>query len=294
MPTRRCDRLAEVSGLFHTGGTAHLRGRGAVAFHLDVADLAVARRALATLRTLRVACEIRSYPRRAFDRATRYEIHIDGTVEALAVLGEAGVVGAAGQPLSRPPGRVVARPCCRSAYLRGAFLGGGTVSGPRDLHVEIRTPARAGAAFVGSVATAVGAHLRVVERASHAVAYATGREGVAALLAAAGAVGAVVALEEHALVAGLRADANRLANADHANLLRSAQAAARQLAAIDRLRARGVLASLTGPLSEAAALRQRHPSLSLSELAARAAPPLAKPTLARRLAALVRAAEDGD
>ena len=44
-----------------------------------------------------------------------------------------------GLPLDRPPGRVVARACCRAAYLRGAFLGGGSLSGPRSPHLELRT-----------------------------------------------------------------------------------------------------------------------------------------------------------
>jgi hypothetical protein len=38
VPDRRCDRLAELSALFHTAGTVHLLGRGAVSFHLDQAE----------------------------------------------------------------------------------------------------------------------------------------------------------------------------------------------------------------------------------------------------------------
>ena len=35
-PSNECDRLAELSGLFHVAGRAHLRGRGSVDVHLDV------------------------------------------------------------------------------------------------------------------------------------------------------------------------------------------------------------------------------------------------------------------
>ena len=51
-PKRGCDRLAELSGLFHVAGRAHLRGRGGVDVHLDVASSTVARRAFALLRAL--------------------------------------------------------------------------------------------------------------------------------------------------------------------------------------------------------------------------------------------------
>jgi len=70
-PERRCDRLAEISALFHTAGTVHLLGRGAMSFHLDLAESAVARRAYSILKELRVTSEIRTYHRRSFDRAAR-------------------------------------------------------------------------------------------------------------------------------------------------------------------------------------------------------------------------------
>ena len=85
--------------------------------------------------------------------------------------------------------------------------------------------------------------------------------------------------------------ANRLANADHANLVRAGRAAHAQLQAIRRLEERGLLDDLPAPLREAAELRVRHPSLSLRELARRARPPLTKASLHRRLSRLVRLAE---
>ena len=71
-PNNDCDRLAELSGLFHAAGSVHLRGRGEVAVHLDVAGSAVARRAFSLLRGFGVTSEIRTYRQRAFARATRY------------------------------------------------------------------------------------------------------------------------------------------------------------------------------------------------------------------------------
>jgi hypothetical protein len=92
-------------------------------------------------------------------------------------------------------------------------------------------------------------------------------------------------------VAGTRARANRLANADHANLVRTSRSARRQLAAVERLRADDDLASLPDPLREAAELRLRHPTASLRELAARAEPPATKAAMHRRLRRLVELAE---
>ncbi len=290
-PRRRCDRLAEISALFHTAGTVHLRGRGAVAFHLDLGSSAAARRAFALLAELRVPAEIRTYTMQSFGRSTRFQLHVDGAEHTLETLAQAGVLDDDHRPLARPPGHVVARSCCRGAYLRGAFLGGGSLTGPRSPHLEVRTPTAAGASFLRSVASVEEVRLKVGERSSHARAYAKGWEEIEGYLLAAGVVDAVLVLEERSVVAEMRAEANRLANADHANLVRTARAAQRQLEAVRRLRASGELETLPERLREAAALRLRHPTMSLRELAERASPPATKAGMQRRLAKVVAIAE---
>ena len=281
-PSRRCCTLAELSALFHASGAWHLRD-GNVTVELDLSTAAAARRAFALLREHGVRSELRTYRRRSFDGATRYQLR----AEAGETLYEAGVLSRTGAPLERPPKRVIGRSCCRSAYLRGAMLGGGSLSGPRDPHFELRTATRAGAEFLAAVAARDELALSVAERRTHAVAYAKGHDAIRDLLAAAGAGGVALRLEEYAVVAATRAHANRLANADEANLERTAAAAHRQLEAIRTL---GV-DSLPPTLAEIAELRLRHPTASLSELAAKARPPLTKAAAARRLYAIVSLVE---
>jgi cell division protein WhiA len=278
-PARECDRLAELSGLFHVAGRAHLRGRGSVDVHLDVASSTVARRAFALLRALGITSEIRTYPRRAFDKATRYQLHVEGSEDAHATLLRAGVLDRSHRPLALPPRRVVGRRCCAAAYLRAALLGSGTLSGPREPHLEIRTAEADGARFLATLAARLGAELRVQQRGSHATAYAKGTEAIADVLVAAGAVDLVLALEEQAVLAATRADANRLANADHANLVRTGRAAHAQLEALKRLN----VDALPDELREIAILRLRHPTASTAELARRCKPGLSKASAYRRL-----------
>jgi hypothetical protein len=290
VPRRPCDRLAELSALFHTAGSLHLRGRGEVSVHLDLATGAVARRAFALLKDFGVTSEIRTYRRSAFGRETRYQLHVDGDARALQTLHEAGVVSPRLAPLERPPRRVVGRACCRGAYIRGALLGGGSLSGPRSPHLEVRTAGPGGAAFVADLAAVEGVRMGVVERAGHAAAYAKGRDAIEGVLAAAGAGDTALLLEEQAVVGEARSRANRLANADHANLVRAGRAAHAQLLAARRLERTGELERLSPPLREAAELRLRHPSLSLAELARKCRPPTTKATAHRRLRKIVRLA----
>ena len=285
-PTSDCDRLAELSGLFHVAGSVHLRGRGEVALHLDLVSSAVARRAFALLRAFDVESEIRTYQRAAFDRATRYQLHVEGTRLAYATLHRAGVLDSSHRPIDHPPQRVVAKRCCRGAYLRGALLGAGSLSGPLDPHLEIRTAEIEGAHFLAAVAERTGAELHVLERARHAVAYAKGTETIADALIAAGAAEVVLVLEERSVVSATRADANRRANADHANLVRTSRAAHTQIDAVRRLD----VDALPDDLRELALLRLRHPTASIAELARRCRPPASKASAARRLRRLIELA----
>jgi DNA-binding protein WhiA len=286
-PPRDCDRLAELSALFHFAGRLHLLGRGDVTLHLDVASPAVARRAFALLRSFGVRSEIRTYRRRAFGQETRYQLHVDG---GLDVLRDAGVVDARLAPRERPPKRVLGRGCCRAAYLRGALLASGSVSGPPSPHLEVRSESLAGAETVAAAAAEEGAELRVSRRGEQSLAYAKGIDRIAGVLAVAGANDAALGLQERAVVGWTKARANRLANADHANLVRSGRAAHAQLEAVRRLQRSRRLGELSPRLREIAELRVKHPSLSLRELGAKCKPPATKATAHRRLQTVLRLA----
>jgi len=284
-PERECDRLAELSALFHFAGRLHLLGRGEVSVHLDLASAAVARRAFGLLRSFDVGSEIRTYRRRAFGQETRYQLHVDGGLELLR---EAGVVDAKLAPRERPPKRLVGRGCCRSAYLRGALLAAGSVSPPPSPHLEVRSESRAGAEAVAAASGEAG--LSVSQRGEQFVAYAKGIDRIAGVLATAGASDAALALEERSVVGSTKARANRLANADHANLVRTGRAAHAQLQAVRRLQRGRRLEELDPRLREIAELRLKHPTLSLRELGAKCDPPVTKAAAHRRLQSVLRLA----
>jgi DNA-binding protein WhiA len=289
-PERECDRQAELSALFHSAGRWHMRA-GEVSLHLDISSSAVARRAFSLLRSFGVDSEIRTYRRRSFDRATRYQLHVEGTPRAVGILKECGVVGGRLQPLARPPKRIVGRACCRSAYLRGSLLAAGSVSAPPSPHLEVRTETREAAEFVADAAAQEDVALDVLERRDHALAYAKGLDRIAEALALAGASDAALVLDEGAVVGETKARANRLTNADQANLVRTSRAAHAQLEAVRRLERDSRLNELSPRLREVAELRLRHPSLPLRELSLKCRPAASKAAVHRRLQKLIDLAE---
>jgi DNA-binding protein WhiA len=290
-PRKRCCRLAELSALVRSGGSIHLHGAGRITLHLDVASPAVARRAFSLLRQYGVASEIRTFRQQAFERARRFQIHLQDDARALQALNEIGVLDARLVPLERPPRRIVARSCCRAAYLRGVFLAAGSVSAPRNAHLELRAATPEAAAFLARIAADEGFALAVHARDRHAIAYAKATDVIADFLAFLGAHDAALRFGETAVVAATRARANRLANADHANIVRTSRAADAQLRAIRRLESAGRLEDLAPDLRQIARLRARYPALSLRELAAKCRPPLTKASAQRRLSKLQRLAE---
>ena len=96
-------------------------------------------------------------------------------------------------------------------------------------------------------------------------------------------------MAERSVIGEARAGANRLANADQANITRASEAAQAQLRAVRRLQRLGALERLSPVLREAARLRLRNPERSVAELAKRAHIP--KPTLHGRLRRLQELAE---
>ena len=267
-PTRRCCTLAELSALFHASGAWHLRGRRASRSHLDLASPAAARRAFALLRDLGVRSEIRTYPRRAFDARDALPAACRGRRAARArCCVEAGVLSPAGAPLERPPKRVVGRSCCRGAYLRGALLGGGSLSGPRDPHLELRARRRAGARASSPrspPARSVDAEGR---RAAHARARL--REGSRddRRRARARRRGRDRAPPRRARGRGRHARAGEPARERRRGEPR-ADARPRRTRQLEAIRALDVDA-LPAHLAEIAELRLRHPTASLRELAAK-------------------------
>jgi cell division protein WhiA len=149
------------------------------------------------------------------------------------------------------------------AYLRGAFQGAGSVTGPgyrRGHHLEF---VHASEEFVRRVAALSPAPLRVTRRRGRWVAYTKSAEGVTTILARMGLDEAVLEYEARAVVGEAKANANRVTNFDAANAGRTAVAAARQQEALESLDP----AKLPPALREMLELRLENPDASLAELA---------------------------
>ena len=184
--------------------------------------------------------------------------------------------------------------CCKAAFLRGAFLAGGSVTDPeKGYHIEFVTThqsvARETFTLIREIA---GFEPKTANRAGAQVLYMKNSDLIADFLAFLGASVAAMGIMEARLEKELNNKVNRRCNCDDANTSKVVEAAQEQITAIRILEERGMLEQLPGKLKQAAEARVAHPSSSLSELAAMMDPPITKPAMNHRLKKLMAMAKE--
>jgi DNA-binding protein WhiA len=288
-----CCRLAETSAVLRFGGTLELAGGGRGLGHVTTTtSAAVARRLHAALTALQDADRpvVEVHRPSALRAVTTYRVRLIAPAEA--TLRGLALVDDAGRPVAGVPLALARRQCDLGAYARGALLGAGVVSDPGSAaHLEIRAPGAAAADDLARIARRAGATgARAVGGVRGWRVVVKSGTAIGALLVRAGAHAAFLRWDGQRLRRELRGEANRVANADRANVTRSVAAAARQVESVERALAAG-LDALPDDLRAIALARLANPEASLAELGALLDPPLTKSAVHRRLARLTARAE---
>jgi hypothetical protein len=161
-----------------------------------------------------------------------------------------------------------ARSHCRASWLRGRFLGSGSLSlAHGGTHLEFVLPVPEAATLARRLSQA-GLPASVRERRGRGVVTWKATERVLAFLRLCGASGSVLEIESRLVARHFQGHLNRILNAESANLHRSVASSARQLAAIERLEAEHALGRLPELERVVARQRQAAPEATLTEIAA--------------------------
>ena len=178
--------------------------------------------------------------------------------------------------------------CCRAAFLRGAFLAGGSVTEPRKrYHLELVTSHAQASRELLALLTDMGRRPKQTVRGGCRVTYFKSGDQIEDFLTLMGAPLSAMALMNTRAEKELRNGVNRRLNCDSANLDKAVEAAQEQLEAIRRLYELGRVEELPPRLKETIILREAFPELTLSELAEEFDPPITKSCLNHRLRKLV-------
>ena len=178
--------------------------------------------------------------------------------------------------------------CCRVAFLRGAFMAGGSVTDPENrYHLELATSPLRVSREVKHLMEEVGFAPKCVTRAGSHVLYFKQSDQIEDFLTTLGAPVCAMGIMEAKVEKDLRNGVNRRVNCETANLGKAVDAAQEQLAAIRRLKERGLYEELPQKLKETAQLRQDHPEATLLELSQMQNPPVSKSAINHRMRKLL-------
>ncbi len=188
---------------------------------------------------------------------------------------------------------LLAKDCCRRAFLRGAFIGSGSISAPEKYyHLEVVCTDRDFADQVCGVMREMGLDGKIVLRKKTCVVYIKEADQIVTMLGEMGAGYSLMNLENVRILREMKGSINRRVNCETANMNRTAVMSARQIRDIMYIRDHGGLGQLKPRLREVAEARLMNPEASLGELGMLLASPIGKSGVNHRLQKLSAIAEE--
>jgi DNA-binding protein WhiA len=182
--------------------------------------------------------------------------------------------------------------CDKVAFLRGAFLAGGSVTDPtKRYHLELVTGHASVCRETHALLLEMGFAPKDSLRGSHHVTYFKQSSAIEDFLTTIGASVSAMELMQTKVEKHMANAMNRLTNCDMANADKITDAAQQQLEAIRAIEAGPGLEVLPPALQDTALLRIANPSCSLSDLAQLAYPPVTKSCMNHRLRKLMEYAQ---
>ncbi|HEX3018230.1 MAG TPA: DNA-binding protein WhiA [Caproicibacter sp.] len=286
---QQCCRKAECYGLLLFG-----RSFSQASVSLTTENLGTARRtAQFTAEITGAIMDVSTMELHKKGRTTAYTVSAAGAEQARRVLKS---LGHSGQEISlRVNLANLENDCCKSAFLRGAFLACGTVTAPeREYHLEFSVPYMNLAKDLTALIRdnpEVELDPRISQRKGSFVVYIKGSEHVSDFLTLLGAPSAAMNLMQVRMLKELRNNVNRQTNFETANIEKTASAAAQEVLAIEKIQKVTGTNALPEELRELAGLRLQYPEMSLRELGQHLAPPLSRSGVHHRLQRIIDFAE---
>lgn len=287
-----CCEQAELSALLRMGGTVFFAGQGLLGLKFVTENASVARKVLkAVKRAGLLETEVKVSRALRLKKHNSYEVKAAPSQAVGEFLRQVGVL--ANENFMGHAMNLPRKACCRKAWLRGAFLGGGSVNRPEgEYHLELVTQNEDFAASLVQIMKAAGLPVGLTTRKQDYVVYLKEGDSITAFLSMVGAHEALLAFENVRIVKDMRNQVNRLVNCETANLAKTVNAAVRQTEMIRLIAGRIGLNSLPVPLRSVAELRLSYPEATLQELVELFDGKISRSGMNHRLRALERIGEE--
>ncbi|WNR44828.1 DNA-binding protein WhiA [Paenibacillus roseipurpureus] len=261
-----CCEKAELSALIRMNGSVQLTSQRVV---LDVSteNAAIARRIYSLIKkTYNTHTELLVRKKMRLKKNNVYIVRVPGQVQEL--LSDLKIVSEGFIFTTGINKDIIRGNCCKRAYMRGAFMAGGSVNNPEgsSYHLEIASLYEEHCKALTQLANKFDLNARFIERKKGFVLYIKEGEKIIEFLSIIGAHQALLRFEDVRIMKDMRNSVNRIVNCETANLNKTIGAAVRQIENIRLLQREVGLDSLPEKLREVAEIRLMHPDLNLKEV----------------------------
>lgn len=285
--TDTCCIMAELAGLTRMCGSIRFQGNEQISLFYITENASVARRITTFLKQMYIdEVEINAVKSRQLKKKYTYEIYIKDPYVIKTLLSDIDFLDEANVFMPHYPvdSSLIRSNCCLRSYIRGNFLGAGSVTNPeKSYHLEFVTRNEAHGRDLIKWLARAGIEAKYIKRKQDFIVYIKEAELISDLLALMGASKSVFKLEDVRVVKDIRNNVNRIVNCETANLNKIVDAAIKQLEDIELLDRVVGLSKLPESLQEAAYIRKKHPQASLQELGSLLDPPVGKSGMNHRL-----------
>ena len=290
-------QLSELSAIIRMSGTLKLMGFNKLSFVINTENPAIARKVFTLIKNcFGITVEIQVNRQSNLKRNNTYVLSVTYDQGANDILEKVGIIEKEGEHLSwvsTIPKHLVSRQDGKRAYLRGAFLGSGSVSDPAKMyHLEFSTVNIEISQNLRKLLNSYKLNAKIVTRKNNNVVYIKESEHITDLLNLMGAYNPFMPLEELMIKKQIRNDVNRLVNCETANLNKTVDTSMRQIECINYIMEKQGLDYLPENLHEIAMLRVENPDMSLKELGEIMETPLGKSGVNHRLKKIEMIAEE--
>ena len=291
---RHCCEVAELAGLVRMDGTILIGNKKGIGLELVTENAAVARKAFKGLKKLfQVETEITVQRRNRLKKNNVYLVRVPGQPKVMEVLDTLGLMKNGMMYNPEISQDLVKKDCCKRSYLRGVFLGAGSLSDPMNsYHLEIVANSEEYADSLVKLIETFGLHPKVSSRKNVLLVYLKESGQIVDFLNIIGAHQALLELENIRVQKEVRNQVNRLVNCESANMNKTVDAAVRQKNNIELIQKYYGMEKLNEGLRAVAEARLEYPEVSLKELGGLMNPPIGKSGINHRMRKLEELADE--
>lgn len=292
----REEALAQISAMMKVSGTIGFNGKG-LSFKITTENPTSARLVFTLLKEhFHIHSKLMVKKSNSLKKNNIYMVVIDEEMGVRELLKETGIFKEVDGGITldyRIDEKMVETDNEKRAYIRGAFLGGGSVTNPeKNYHLEFVTHSEEYAHDLCELINSCGLNSKVIQRKNSFIVYIKEGEQIVDILNIMGAHSCLLELENIRIMKEMRNNVNRLVNCETANLSKTVNAAVRQVESIKLIQSKIGLKRLPQNLREIAELRLEYPDESLKELGEMLNPPVGKSGVNHRLRKIEKIAEE--